>query len=80
MNIIFESGVWVLWLIYAVASFFFLKNAWKQHTGGSTWRDDEGKLHDAPNIPLYKTTYFEFWAITTAAVILMSLLILGDYF
>ncbi len=75
------SQIWVVWLLYAIGSFFLLYKAWKQHSGGAKKRSDATNWQwvDGQDIPFYKTTYFIFWLILTGGIIFMSFVILGDY-
>ena len=50
MNTIAISGVWILWLIYVVASIILFKKIKKQRSGGEEYRDrtGDGQLVEVP--------------------------------
>ena len=80
MNAIATSGVWILWLIYVVASIILFKKIKKQRSGGEEYRDRTGDWHPLPKqMPVTRSNWFWFWVILTAVIIGFSIIILWDY-
>jgi len=80
MNTIAISGVWILWVIYLVASILLYKKIKQQRSGGEEYRDRTGDWHPLPKqMPIYRSNWFWLWAAATVATIIFSTLILWDY-